>query len=68
MTIIPIVIGAHGTVSKRLIQGQEDLKISGEHPNYCIIEICQSTEKSPGDLERPAVTQTPVKEHQLMLV
>ena len=30
-------------------------------PNYSIIEIGQNTEKSPGDLKRLAVTQTPVK-------
>ena len=29
MTIIPIVIGAMGTVTKGLIQGVEDLEISG---------------------------------------
>ena len=27
-------------------------KVSGDHPNYCIIEISQNTEKSPGDLKR----------------
>ncbi len=32
---------------------------SGDHPNYCIIEIDQNTEKIPGDLRR-LVTQTPV--------
>ena len=30
--------------------------------------IGQNTEKSPGDLERFAVTQTLVRNHQLMLV
>ena len=29
VTIIPIVIGAHGTVTKRLVQGLEDLDITG---------------------------------------
>ena len=28
----------------------------------------QNTEKSPGDLRRLAVTQTPVKHHQLKLM
>ena len=32
-----------------------------------MIEIRQNTEKSPEDLRRLAVTQTPVKEHQLTL-
>ena len=33
-----------------------------------MIKISQNTEKSPGDLKRLAVTQTPVNDHQLMLV
>ena len=42
--------------------------MSGDHPNYYIIENGQNTEKSPGDLRRLAVAQTPVKNHQLMLM
>ena len=42
--------------------------MSGDHPNYRIIENGQNTEKSPGDLRRLAVTQTPVKDHQLTLI
>ena len=41
---------------------------SGNHPHYCIIEIGQNTERRPGDLKRFAVTQTPVKDHQLTLM
>ena len=44
-----------------------DLEIIG-HPNYYIIEIGRNTEKSPGDLRRLAVTQTPVNDHQLTLI
>ena len=40
-------------------------RTSGDHPNYCTIEDDQNTEKSPGDLSRLAVTQGPVKDHQL---
>ena len=32
----------------------------GDCPNYGMVEIGQNTEKSPGDLRRLAVTQTPV--------
>ena len=32
------------------------------------MENGQNTEKSPGDLRRLAVTQNPVKDHQLMLM
>ena len=37
-------------------------------PNYSIVEIGQKAEKSPRDLNRFAVSQTPVREHQLTLV
>ena len=35
--------------------------MSGGHPNDSIIENGQKTEKSPSDLRKLAVTQTPVK-------
>ena len=35
-----------------------------DHPNYSINKMGQHTEKSPGDLRRIAVTQTPVRKHQ----
>ena len=38
-----------------------------DHPNYSIVEISQSTKKSPGNLRR-LVTQTSVKDHQLTLM
>ena len=38
---------------------------SGDHPDNSIIEIGQNTEKSPGDLRRFVVTQTPVKDHRV---
>ena len=41
---------------------------SGDHLNYSIIKIGQNTEKSLGDLRRLAVSQTPLKDHQLMLM
>ena len=59
VTIIPVVIGAFGLGSWRT---------SGDHPNYYIIENSQNMEKSPGNLRRLAVTQTPVKDHQLALI
>ena len=71
MTFTPIVIGARVTVTKRLKKGTGGLgnkRTSGDHLNYCIIEIGQNTEKSPGDLRRLAVTETPVKDPQLTLM
>ena len=43
-------------------------KTSRDYPDYSIIRIGQNIEKSPGDLRRLAVTQTPVRNHQLTLV
>ncbi len=70
MTIILIVICGLGTVTKGLVETEEvgNKRTSGDHPNYCIIEIGQNTKKSPGDLRRLAVTPTPVKDHQLTLM
>ena len=36
-------------------------KTSGDHADYNLIKIGQNTEKSPGNLRRLAVTQTPEK-------
>ena len=48
--------------------GLENNRTSGDHPNYCIIEIGQNIEKSLGDLKWLDVTQTPMRNHQLTLV
>ena len=49
-------------------RGLGNKRTSGENLNYSIAEIGQNTNKSPGDLRRLVVTQTPVKDHQLILV
>ena len=48
--------------------GLGNKRTSGDHPNDSIIESGKNTEKSPGDLRRLAVTQTPVRIHRLTLV
>ena len=71
VTIIPTVIGAFGAVNKGLLKDSGRFgswRSSGDHPNNSITENCQNTEKSPGDLRRLAVTQSPVKDHQLTLM
>ena len=68
VAIIPIVIDAFGIVTKGLLKGLGSWQMSGDHPNDSIVENGQNTERSPGDLRRLAVTQTPVKNHQLMLM
>ena len=68
VTIISIVIGTLGKVIKRLIGtrtgGLGNKRTSGDHPNYSNVEIGQNHDKSPEDLRRLAVTQTPVENHQ----
>ena len=46
----------------------ENKRMRGDHPNYTIVEIDQNTKKSPRDLRRLAVNQTPVENHQFTLV
>ena len=41
--------------------GLENKRTNGDHPNNSIIEFGHNTEKSPGNLRRLAVTQTPVR-------
>ena len=70
VTVIPIVIGALGTISKVLIKGLEDKnqRMNRSHSDYSIIKIGQNPEESAGGLRRLAVTQTRVKDHQLILM
>ena len=58
---------SHQSINKGT-QGLENKRMSGDHSNCCIIEVGQNTEKSPGDWIRRAVTQTPLKDHQLTLM
>ena len=66
LTIIPIVIGALCAVIKGLVQGLEDLKITGRVETVKTTAL-RWTEKSPGDLRRLAVTQTPYQPCQSIL-
>ena len=57
VTVIPIIIGGRGTISKSLLKGLNCWKsgIHRDHPNYCIVRIGQNSEESPEDLRRLAV-------------
>ncbi len=71
VSIIRILVGSFGTVTNGLLKGLENLEVklmSGDHPNNSIVENGQNTEKSHGEWRRLAVTQTPVKNHQLKLM
>ena len=48
--------------------GHRSKRASGDHPKKYIIENGQNTAMSPGDLRRPAVSQTSVKEPQVTLM
>ena len=49
MTVIPIVIGALGTVNKGM-RGRGNKRTNGDNPINSIVEIGHNTEKSLGDL------------------
>ena len=49
-------------------RGLGNKRASGDHPKYGIVKINQNAEKSPGELRRLAVTQTPVRNNLLSLV
>ena len=71
VTVIPIMVSALGTTLKELVKGTRrhgNKKTNRGNPDYSIIKIGQNTEKSPGDLRRLTVTQTPMRKQQLTLV
>ena len=71
VTAISVVIGVLSTVTKGLIKGQGALgnrRTSRDHLNDSIIKIGQNTEKSPANLRRIAVNQTPARNHPLTLL
>ena len=69
VTTVPIVIGGFGTVTKGLLKGQEDLEVGGRVETIQMTALLRTARiLSPGDLRGLAVTQTPVKNHQLMLI
>ncbi len=58
VTVIPIVIGAFGMVTKGLLKDLEDLEVGGREETIQTTALL-NTEKSP---------QTPVKDHQLTMM
>ena len=71
VTIVPIVIGAFGTITKGLLKRPGRLEswwTGRDYPNDSIAENGQNPETSLGDLRKLAVTQTPVKNHHLTLM
>ena len=55
----------------RIVEGPGGLgsrRMGGDYPNDSIAKNGQNPGTCPGDLRRLAVTQTPVKNHQLTLM
>ena len=57
VTVMPVVIGAFGTIPKGLVKGLEDLEIRRSQEATQTIAL----------LWRLAVKQTPIRDYQLML-
>ena len=70
VTIIPIVIGAFGTVTRGLLKGLEDMEVGGRVETIQTTALLRTARilRCPGDLRRLTVTQTPVKNHRLTLM
>ena len=69
--IIPIVISAFGTVTKGLVQGLEDLELTGRVETIQTTALLRSARilrRVPGNLRGLAVTKNPAKDPQLILV
>ena len=67
VTIVPIVIGAFGTITKGLLKDLEDLEVGGRVETIQMtaetIQMLRTARILRRDLRRLAVTQTPVKNH-----
>ena len=71
VTIVQIVIGALGTITKGLLKGLEDLEVSGRVETIQttgIVENDQNPETIPRNLRKLDLTRIPVKNHQLTLM
>ena len=77
--MIPIIVDELGIVLKGLerdrgLGGQRknryhsNLRMNQDHSDHSIVKISQNTEKSPEDLRRLGVIQTPMRDHKQMLV
>ena len=67
--LIPVVIGALGTITERFVQGVKDSDIRGLVETIeatPLLRWAQKTEINPGDLRRLADTKTSVENHLLV--
>ena len=64
VTVIPIVVRGLGTVSGDLVKKLKELEIL----TTTLLNSIRIHRESHGDMRRLAVTQTPVKNHQLKII
>ena len=62
VTIVPIVIGAFGTITKGLLKGFGDLEVAGQ------VETIQTTTLLRTARILRKIPETPAKDHQLTLM
>ena len=68
VTIVPIVIGAFGTITKGLFKSLEDLEVGGRVETIQMTALLKTARILRLVLRRHAVTQTPLKNNQLTLM
>ena len=68
VTIIPIVIGAFGTVTKGLLKGLDDLEVGGRVETIQTIALLRTARILRRVSWKLEETQTPVKDYQLTLM
>ena len=68
VTVIPVIVGALGTIPKKLEKRLDELEIRGKLKPFRQQFYYLDTSKNPRDLRRLATNQTLVKSPQLELV
>ena len=69
VTVIPSVIGVLRTVTQRLLQELGGLETRGQEETIQTTALLRSASiLGPGKWRELAITQTPLKNHQLMLM
>ena len=66
--LMPVVTGALDTITKGFVLGLENLEIRGRVETIQTTTLSRSARILRSDLRRLAVTQTPVKDHQLIMI
>ena len=67
MTVVPVLICAFGTVSKRFWKKDRKIWKSEEDSRPSLIRSAWIPMRSPGDLRRLVLTLSPMKDHRLKL-